>query len=83
MTMARAWCLTKPGGHAVIGVPTGPDEIIYNVGRVYGKLLYSHLFANWEQVHAEISESKFRECKFCMSYQPLHVLRKRGGGDGT
>ena len=28
MTMARAWCLTKPGGHAIIGVPTGPDEIL-------------------------------------------------------
>lgn len=79
MTMARAWCLTKPGGHALIGVPTGPDEVIFNVGRVYGKILYSHLFANWEQIYTNIPKHKFESCEFCMSYQPLHLLRKKNG----
>jgi hypothetical protein len=26
--MAKAWCLTKSGGRMLIGVPTGPDEVM-------------------------------------------------------
>jgi hypothetical protein len=27
ITMARAWCLLKPGGRAIVGTPSGPDII--------------------------------------------------------
>ncbi len=50
ITMARAWCLVKPGGLALVGVPTGPDMIVFNSDKVYGPILYSHIFANWKQV---------------------------------
>jgi hypothetical protein len=47
--VARAWCLTKPGGYLAIGVPTGDDFIEYNAHRSYGKVMYPHLVANWHQ----------------------------------
>ena len=28
ITMAKAWCVVKPGGLALVGVPTGPDTIL-------------------------------------------------------
>ena len=28
IAMSKAWCLTKPGGRMLIGVPTGPDLVI-------------------------------------------------------
>jgi len=27
ITMARAWCLVKPGGLGLVGVPTGIDQV--------------------------------------------------------
>jgi hypothetical protein len=27
ITMARAWCLVKPDGLALVGVPTGMDQV--------------------------------------------------------
>jgi hypothetical protein len=47
--IARAWCLTKPGGYLAIGVPTGEDLIEYNAHRSYGSIMYPHLVANWQQ----------------------------------
>ena len=79
MTMARAWCVTREGGRAFVGVPTGPDEIRFNEARIYGPLLYSHLFANWKQVHADFRPEKFERCNFCTAYQPIHVLEKESG----
>jgi hypothetical protein len=51
-TIARAWCLTKPGGHLVLGVPDdmARDSIQFNAHRMYGPVMYMHLTANWEQV---------------------------------
>ena len=28
ITMAKAWCVVKPGGQALVGVSTGPDTIL-------------------------------------------------------
>jgi hypothetical protein len=52
-TVARAWCMTKKGGKLGIGVEQakdGNDVIFYNAHRVYGKIMYPHLLANWKQV---------------------------------
>jgi hypothetical protein len=51
--VARAWCLTKPGGRMAIGLPwgrDGQDGIEYNLHRVYGKIQLPHLLANWKQI---------------------------------
>ena len=47
IAMARGWCLTKPGGKALIGVPAlEKDTIYFNGSRHYGPVMYPHLFAN-------------------------------------
>lgn len=66
--IARAWCVTKPRGELLIGVPTdNVDRIEFNAHRVYGPLMYSHLVANWKQ-------------KWCSSTgsHPLHILKRMG-----
>ena len=74
--MARSWCMVKPGGKAVVGVPSGPDLIIFNSHKLYGPIMYSHLFANWKQVWTDNDFNKYNEndCNWC--YQPLHVVER-------
>jgi hypothetical protein len=50
LAMARAWCLTRPGGRVALGVPGGDDRIEYNLHRVYGPVQLPHMFANWKQI---------------------------------
>jgi hypothetical protein len=49
-TMARAWCVVRPGGEALVGVPRrlGADAIEWNAHRIYGRVRWPHLLANWE-----------------------------------
>jgi hypothetical protein len=50
--IARAWCMTKPGGRLAIGVPAegNQDIILYNAHRNYGPVQLPHLLANWKQI---------------------------------
>jgi len=50
MTVARAWCVTKPGGALVIGVPYDSAEgtLVYNAHRIYGPDRFRHLAANYD-----------------------------------
>ena len=50
IAMARSWCLVKPGGYGLVGVPTGPDTIAFNSHKIYGRHGLAQIFANWEQV---------------------------------
>lgn len=77
IVMARAWCVLKPGGKALVGFPIGPgkDQIYFNSHKNYGPVLLSHLFANWEQVYSEFDYKNFiKECVWC--YQDLFVVQK-------
>ena len=79
IAMARGWCLLKPGGKALIGVPTlEKDTIYFNGSKHYGPVQYPHLFANWNQVHSNINYTEaaevFKYCYYC--YQPLVVAEK-------
>ncbi len=62
------------GGRALVGVPTGPDALLFNLGRVYGRKMYPHLLANWEQVYSRADYDREGDCLHC--YQPVHVLEK-------
>ena len=50
IAMARSWCLVKPGGYGLVGVPTGPDTIAFNSHKIYGRHGLAQIIANWEQV---------------------------------
>mmetsp|Transcript_21109 Transcript_21109/g.49404 ORF Transcript_21109/g.49404 Transcript_21109/m.49404 type:complete len:376 (-) Transcript_21109:253-1380(-) len=50
--VARAWCVTKPGGQLFLNVPAGKDCLVWNAHRVYGSLRLPHLYANWRPVES-------------------------------
>ena len=76
IAMAKAWCLTKPKGMALIGIPVGKeDRIVFNSHRIYGHLMLSHVFANWHLKHSNMDLTKIQhDCDHC--YQPLFLLEK-------
>ena len=76
IAMARAWCVIPPGSKALVGVPSGPDRIHYNSARLYGPLLYSHLFANWKVLASDVDMEKFSDnCYHC--YQPITIIERK------
>ena len=74
--MARAWCLMKPGGMALVGFPSGPDRLEFNAHRIYGPVQLPHFFANWDQVYTDANLTQPAKCTYCN--QPLFVVRKQG-----
>lgn len=89
ITMAQTWCLMKPGGRALVGVPSGADHLYFNTNRLYGKLMSSHLFANWNQIHSTYRDFgpeglKQKASNFCENddsnleycFQPITILEK-------
>lgn len=55
LTVARAFCVTKPGGYLVLSVPNNPEYeyVKFNDHRVYGSNRMPLLVANWQQIDAE------------------------------
>ena len=50
ISIAQAWCVSKPDAKLAIGVPTNVnrrDRIEFNAGRVYGPILYPYMVTNW------------------------------------
>ena len=41
-------CLIKPGGLLFLGVPMGPDAIVFNAHRIYGRVRLPMMTANFE-----------------------------------
>lgn len=71
-------CLLKPGGFFFFSVPSGPDCLVWNAHRIYGKLRLSLIFPNWELVDlVGLSiglDDKKHKCTH--PQQPIWVLRK-------
>ena len=85
ITMAKAWCLIKPKGRALVGVPSGLDAILFNAHRNYGPIMSSHLFANWDIIYSqylEINEKSIvkdiceENADLFSCFQPLTVIEK-------
>ena len=77
ITMARAWCVLKPGGRALIGIPIGPgvDRIYFNSHKLYGPLMLSHLFSNWKQISSDLNYDYYSDqCIPC--YQEIFIVEK-------
>ena len=59
LAVARAWCVTKnePTSFLFLGVPTGKDAIFSNWHRIYGRVRWPLIAANWRHVdHTNPSE---------------------------
>ena len=78
VAMAQAWCLVRPGGRALVGIPTGSDWIRFNAGRIYGPFQLSHLFANWKQVFTKAKITPLTEEREGPNFakQPIFILEK-------
>ena len=81
ITMAKVWCLMKPKGRALVGVPSGLDVILFNACRNYGPIMSSHLFANWNVIYSQyMNIKKDSSCEGNLntfsSFQPLSVIEK-------
>jgi hypothetical protein len=52
LAVARAWCLTKDNGLLYLGLPTfnGTDSVEWNAHRIYGKLRWPLVTANWKPI---------------------------------
>lgn len=53
LNVARGYCVTKPGGFLVLGLPTGMDSVQFNGHRVYGKIRWPLVTSNWVQLDGE------------------------------
>jgi Caenorhabditis protein of unknown function, DUF268 len=64
LAVARAWCVTKndPSSFMFLGLPTGKDVIFSNWHRIYGKVRWPLIAANWRHVdHTDTSELEIPE----------------------
>ena len=73
--MARTWCILKDDGKALVGIPAGQDEIIFNANRVYGPVQLRHLFANYKVTYTKNDYEKL----WARSGQPVFVVQKVKG----
>ena len=67
--MAQVWCMMKPGGMFMLGLPCTRSErgfILWNANRMYGFDRLQHMTANWELL----------EVVHCADANSLFVLRK-------
>ncbi len=70
ITIAQAWCVTKPKGTLAIGVPTaGRDALYYNAHRMYGPIRYPYLTTNWRSKYGKVLKTPGL---------PVHVFSKEG-----
>ena len=70
-------CFGTRAGARQVGVPgSGKDLICMNTHRMYGPVMYSHLFANWDQVWSEIKSVPEMSTDCLAGQQPIHVLQK-------
>lgn len=77
LAVARAWCVAKPGGALALGLPTGIDYVSWNAHRVYGKVRWPLITANWIQVDSLLHRAKeLRADRFQGSFQSLMVFEK-------
>lgn len=52
LAIARGWCLAKDDGFLYLGLPThnGTDSVEWNAHRIYGKLRWPLVTANWKPI---------------------------------
>ena len=83
LAMRAARCLLKPGGLLFLTVPIGPDVVVWNLHRRYGKMRLPHMLHGWDVVEAVgwDPDRLTADANFRRSYEPLLVLRRTGTGE--
>lgn len=78
LAMNRAYQILKPGGLLFLSVPIGPDLVVFNLHRRYGRLRLPMLLASWEVLdRIGWDESRLdTSASWRSAYEPVFVLRK-------
>lgn len=78
MAMQRVMDVLKPGGLLFLTVPIGPDIVVFNLHRRYGRVRLPILLAGWEVVDkVGWLESRLEApANWRQTYEPVIVLRK-------
>lgn len=73
--------LLKPGGFLFLTVPIGPDVVVWNLHRRYGRLRLPRLLEGWEVLErVGWSEDLVdQQSHFTLAYEPVLILRKPTG----
>jgi len=80
LAIARSWCVTKPEGALVLGLPTGMDKVVMNAHRIYGAVRWPLVAANWIQVDSELhNASELSDSTGDYQLQPVFVFEKLEG----
>eukprot|EP00050_Salpingoeca_kvevrii_P010774 m.312566 g.312566 ORF g.312566 m.312566 type:complete len:124 (-) comp30725_c0_seq1:48-419(-) len=74
--MALARCLLRPGGLLVLSVPVGPDVVVYNLHRRYGRQRLPALLHGWQvlAVHGWDEHALDQDANWRQTYEPVFVL---------
>ena len=82
--MSAAMCLVRPGGLLFLTVPVGPDVVVWNLHRRYGRVRLPHLLRGWELLAAYGWDAARLDAPadWRRSYEPVLVLRRPAGRDG-
>lgn len=77
-TVARIFCLLKPGGLLFLGMPTGYDMIFFNSHRIYGKYRMQLILSmQWEFIDILGATYSLDDVsKIGLTEQPIWILRK-------
>jgi len=82
--MSKMLSILKPGGRCFFSVPIGPDVIVGNLHRRYGRLRLPLLLATWriEKVIGWDIRKIDQKANWRQTFEPVFVLRKPCGEEG-
>lgn len=61
LSLARVWCVTKPKGQLMLGLPVAKDYIRFNAHRGYGNIRWPLITNNWIPLDGVVDFEKGRE----------------------
>jgi hypothetical protein len=74
--MGEARQMIKPDGLLYLAVPVGPDCVVWNAHRVYGKKRLPMLLDSWQVLKTYGYSKKLHELPVGKHSQPVFVLKK-------
>jgi hypothetical protein len=78
-SIMRIHCLLKPNGILFLGLPTGPDAVVWNKHRIYGRKRLTMILNNWEALDLDGHFKSILDNNIFLSWdmQPIWVLQKK------
>jgi hypothetical protein len=77
-SLARIRCLLRPGGVMFFAVPVGPDSILWNLHRVYGRYRLGLILLGWKPLYIYPTNCNVDDINLSgdASCQPMIILQK-------